>query len=38
MAAAIGEKVAKPDKTVVAIMGDGGFMFMVEELVMAVEV
>ncbi len=35
--AAVGAKVAKPDKKVVAVMGDGGFMFMVEELAMAVQ-
>lgn len=35
--AAVGAKVAQPDKKVVAVMGDGGFMFMVEELVMAAQ-
>lgn len=35
--AAIGAKVALPHKTVVAVMGDGGFMFLVEELAMAVQ-
>jgi len=33
--AAVGAKVAKPDSTVVAVMGDGGFGFMMEELAMA---
>jgi tartronate-semialdehyde synthase len=33
--AAIGAKLARPDATVVAVMGDGGFGFMVEELAMA---
>ncbi len=33
--AAIGAKVARPEATVVAVMGDGGFLFMVEELAMA---
>ena len=33
--AAVGAKVACPDSTVVAVMGDGGFGFMVEELAMA---
>jgi tartronate-semialdehyde synthase len=33
--AAIGAKVARPEATVVAVMGDGGFGFMVEELAMA---
>jgi tartronate-semialdehyde synthase len=33
--AAIGAKVACPDATAVAVMGDGGFGFMVEELAMA---
>lgn len=33
--AAIGAKVAKPDKTVVAIVGDGGLLFMGEELAIA---
>ncbi len=35
--AAIGAKVAKPEKKVVAVIGDGGFMFMVEELAMAAQ-
>jgi tartronate-semialdehyde synthase len=33
--AAIGAKIAQPKATVVAVMGDGGFGFMVEELAMA---
>lgn len=33
--AAIGAKLAKPDSTAVAIMGDGGFFFMIEELATA---
>lgn len=33
--AAIGAKVACPEAAVVAVMGDGGFGFMVEELAMA---
>lgn len=33
--AAIGAKVACPDKTAVAVMGDGGAAFMIEELAMA---
>lgn len=33
--AAIGAKLAKQDATVVAVMGDGGFGFMMEELAMA---
>jgi tartronate-semialdehyde synthase len=33
--AAVGAKVACPEATVVAVMGDGGFGFMVEELAMA---
>jgi tartronate-semialdehyde synthase len=33
--AAIGAKIARPECTAVAVMGDGGFMFMVEELAMA---
>lgn len=33
--AAIGAKIAQPGATVVAVMGDGGFGFMVEELAMA---
>ena len=33
--AAIGAKVARPEATVVAVVGDGGFAFTVEELAMA---
>jgi len=33
--AAIGAKLAKPGATVVAVMGDGGFGFMMEEMAMA---
>ena len=33
--AAIGAKVACPEKTVVAVMGDGGVGFMIEEMAMA---
>ncbi|MFN2201126.1 MAG: thiamine pyrophosphate-dependent enzyme [Caldilineaceae bacterium] len=33
--AAIGAKVARPDATCVAVMGDGGFGFMMEEMAMA---
>jgi tartronate-semialdehyde synthase len=33
--AAIGAKIAQPEATAVAVMGDGGFGFMVEELAMA---
>lgn len=33
--AAIGAKIARPERMAVAVMGDGGFMFMVEELAMA---
>jgi tartronate-semialdehyde synthase len=33
--AAIGAKIARPDATVVAVMGDGGFGFMMEEMAMA---
>jgi tartronate-semialdehyde synthase len=33
--AAVGAKIACPEATVVAVMGDGGFGFMVEELAMA---
>ncbi|HPL26868.1 MAG TPA: thiamine pyrophosphate-dependent enzyme, partial [Anaerolineae bacterium] len=33
--AAIGAKVARPEATAVAVMGDGGFCFMMEELAMA---
>src|SRR5207253_4909183 len=34
---ALGAKVAHPDRTVVAITGDGGFMFGVQELATAVQ-
>jgi acetolactate synthase-1/2/3 large subunit len=34
---ALGAKVANPDKPVVAISGDGGFMFAVQELATAVQ-
>ena len=34
---AIGAKLARPDKPVVALAGDGGFMFTVQELVTAAE-
>ena len=34
---AIGAKLAKPEKTVIALVGDGGFMFTVNELATAVE-
>ena len=34
---AIGAKLAQPDKRVVALVGDGGFMFTVNELATAVE-
>jgi 5-guanidino-2-oxopentanoate decarboxylase len=34
---AIGAKLALPDKSVVALVGDGGFMFTVNELATAVE-
>jgi len=34
---AIGAKLALPDKTVIALAGDGGFMFTVNELATAVE-
>jgi acetolactate synthase I/II/III large subunit len=34
---ALGAKVANPDRTVVAITGDGGFMFGVQELATAVQ-
>ena len=34
---AIGAKLALPDRTVVALVGDGGFMFTVNELATAVE-
>lgn len=33
--AAIGAKLARPEATVVAVMGDGGFGFMMEEMAMA---
>jgi len=33
--AAVGAKIARPDTICVAVMGDGGFGFMVEELAMA---
>lgn len=33
--AAIGAKIARPESTVVAVMGDGGFGFLMEELGMA---
>ena len=36
-ATALGVKVAHPDKAVVAIAGDGGFMFNVQELATAVQ-
>ncbi|WP_111720867.1 thiamine pyrophosphate-binding protein [Homoserinimonas sp. OAct 916] len=35
--AALGAKVAKPEAAVVALLGDGAFMFSVQELVTAVE-
>jgi thiamine pyrophosphate-dependent acetolactate synthase large subunit-like protein len=35
--AAIGAKVACPDKTVVAIMGDGGFQYTMQELATAMQ-
>ncbi len=34
---AIGAKIAKPDTPVVALVGDGGFMFTVQELSTAIE-
>jgi thiamine pyrophosphate-dependent acetolactate synthase large subunit-like protein len=34
---AIGAKIALPDRDVVALVGDGGFMFTVQELALAVE-
>ena len=34
---ALGAKVARPDKPVVAVIGDGGFMFNVQELSTAVK-
>ena len=35
--AAIGAQIAKPDAPVVALLGDGAFMFSVQELVTAIE-
>jgi thiamine pyrophosphate-dependent acetolactate synthase large subunit-like protein len=35
--AAIGAKIARPDRPVVAVLGDGGFMFSVNELATAVK-
>jgi tartronate-semialdehyde synthase len=35
--AAIGAKIAQPEATVVAVVGDGGFGFTMEELAMAVQ-
>lgn len=35
--AAIGAKIAQPDKTVISISGDGGFMFSLQELSVAIE-
>ena len=35
--AAIGAKIAKPDRQVVAVVGDGGFFFSVNELLTAVK-
>jgi acetolactate synthase-1/2/3 large subunit len=35
--AAIGAKIARPDRPVVAVIGDGGFMFSVNELATAVK-
>ncbi len=35
--AAIGAKVARPDRAVVAMVGDGGFMFTALEIIVAVE-
>jgi 5-guanidino-2-oxopentanoate decarboxylase len=37
MPAAIGAKVARPDRAVLALAGDGGFLFTVQELGTAVE-
>lgn len=37
VATALGVKVANPDKPVVAVSGDGGFMFNVQELATAVQ-
>ncbi|MGE0008264.1 MAG: 5-guanidino-2-oxopentanoate decarboxylase [Parvibaculaceae bacterium] len=34
---AIGAKIGRPDRTVVCIAGDGGFLFTIEELATAVE-
>jgi acetolactate synthase-1/2/3 large subunit len=34
---ALGAKVARPDKAVVSVCGDGGFMFAVQELATAVQ-
>ena len=35
--AAIGAKIARPDRPVVAVVGDGGFLFSVNELATAVK-
>jgi thiamine pyrophosphate-dependent acetolactate synthase large subunit-like protein len=35
--AAIGAKIARPDRPVLAVVGDGGFMFSVQELATAVK-
>ena len=35
--AAIGAKIARPDRSVVAVVGDGGFMYSVNELATAVK-
>jgi len=35
--AAIGAKIARPDRPVVAVIGDGGFMYSVNELATAVK-
>src|SRR5207244_13569331 len=35
--AAIGAKIARPDRPVVAVVGDGGFMYSVNELATAVK-
>ena len=37
LAAALGVKVAKPDRSVVSVIGDGGFMFNSSELSTAVK-
>ncbi len=37
LSTALGAKVAQPDRPVVAITGDGGFMFAVQELATAVQ-